>query len=108
VGDGSNDVCPSLLLGPSDVVFARRGFALEKALQELQAAAEVGASAGGEAAGGETVAQQQAGEAGEAGAGSLGRREDGVEEGSSVRAAVVRWQGGGQILSWLEREWWQQ
>ena len=29
-GDGGNDLCPSLLMGPADVVFARRGFALEK------------------------------------------------------------------------------
>jgi pyridoxal phosphate phosphatase PHOSPHO2 len=27
-GDGANDICPALTLGPSDVVLARRGYSL--------------------------------------------------------------------------------
>jgi len=40
VGDGQNDVCPSLRLGPNDRVFARSGFPLHKRLainQEFKA-----------------------------------------------------------------------
>ncbi|XP_054163370.1 probable phosphatase phospho2 [Oppia nitens] len=32
VGDGSNDVCPALRLGPNDRVFARHGYPLDKRL----------------------------------------------------------------------------
>ncbi len=33
VGDGRNDLCPALrILGPRDIVLARRGFALDAAL----------------------------------------------------------------------------
>jgi hypothetical protein len=32
VGDGQNDVCPSLKLGPNDRVFARSGYPLHKRL----------------------------------------------------------------------------
>jgi pyridoxal phosphate phosphatase PHOSPHO2 len=32
IGDGTNDMCPALRLQPSDIVFARRGFKLAKAI----------------------------------------------------------------------------
>lgn len=34
VGDGGNDLCPAQSLGPSDVVFVRAGYALEKLLKD--------------------------------------------------------------------------
>jgi len=37
VGDGSNDVCAALALGPGDVVLARTGFPLAKYLQAAEA-----------------------------------------------------------------------
>ncbi|CAN9509266.1 unnamed protein product [Ophioblennius macclurei] len=36
VGDGANDVCPSLALGPRDTAFARRDFPMHKLLTEMQ------------------------------------------------------------------------
>ncbi|XP_017295043.1 probable phosphatase phospho1 [Kryptolebias marmoratus] len=39
VGDGANDVCPSLALGPQDVAFTRRGFPMHRLLVELQRSA---------------------------------------------------------------------
>jgi pyridoxal phosphate phosphatase PHOSPHO2 len=39
VGDGGGDVCACLQLGAGDVVFARAGFPLAKALQGRHAAA---------------------------------------------------------------------
>jgi 2-hydroxy-3-keto-5-methylthiopentenyl-1-phosphate phosphatase len=33
-GDGANDLCPALSLGPDDVVFARKGHSLERLLAE--------------------------------------------------------------------------
>lgn len=33
-GDGANDLCPTLSLGPNDVVFARKDHALERLLAE--------------------------------------------------------------------------
>jgi phosphoethanolamine/phosphocholine phosphatase len=33
-GDGANDLCPALSLGPEDIVFARKGHALERLLAE--------------------------------------------------------------------------
>ena len=36
VGDGKNDLCPSLRLSENDLVFAREGFALVKIIREMQ------------------------------------------------------------------------
>ncbi|XP_074519313.1 putative phosphatase phospho1 [Halichoeres trimaculatus] len=36
IGDGANDVCPSLALGPRDTAFPRRGFPMHRLLQEMQ------------------------------------------------------------------------
>lgn len=36
VGDGANDVCPSLALGPRDTAFTRRDFPMHKLLAEMQ------------------------------------------------------------------------
>jgi hypothetical protein len=38
-GDGANDLCPALLLGPQDLVLARAGFGLEQLISEREAAA---------------------------------------------------------------------
>ncbi|XP_040032381.1 putative phosphatase phospho1 [Gasterosteus aculeatus] len=35
VGDGANDVCPSLALGPRDTAFPRRGFPMHRLLLEM-------------------------------------------------------------------------
>lgn len=35
VGDGKNDVCPTLALGPNDTVFPRRGFPMHRIIQDL-------------------------------------------------------------------------
>jgi len=35
VGDGSNDLCPSLRLRSNDIVFPRKGFALVKLIEKL-------------------------------------------------------------------------
>ncbi|KAK1869380.1 hypothetical protein I4F81_011857 [Pyropia yezoensis] len=37
VGDGSNDVCPVLRLGPADIALARQGMAMERELADLAA-----------------------------------------------------------------------
>lgn len=37
-GDGANDLCPALGLGPQDVVLARAGHALERLIAERAAA----------------------------------------------------------------------
>ena len=37
VGDGKNDLCPSLRLSEKDLIFARKGFALMKHVSEMQA-----------------------------------------------------------------------
>ncbi|KAJ3607879.1 hypothetical protein NHX12_024930 [Muraenolepis orangiensis] len=50
VGDGANDVCPSLALGPGDVVFPRRDFPMHRLL-------EAAAGAGGAVSGGPLKAQ---------------------------------------------------
>ncbi|XP_029383502.1 probable phosphatase phospho1 [Echeneis naucrates] len=36
VGDGANDICPSLALGPRDTAFPRRGFPMHRLLQGMQ------------------------------------------------------------------------
>ncbi|XP_029942727.1 probable phosphatase phospho1 isoform X2 [Salarias fasciatus] len=36
VGDGANDVCPSLALGPRDTAFPRRGFPMHRLLPQMQ------------------------------------------------------------------------
>ncbi|KAM9837343.1 putative phosphatase phospho1 [Aulostomus maculatus] len=36
IGDGANDVCPSLALGPRDTAFPRRDFPMHKLLVEMQ------------------------------------------------------------------------
>lgn len=36
VGDGKNDLCPSLRLSDNDLIFAREGFALVKRIREMQ------------------------------------------------------------------------
>jgi len=36
VGDGSNDLCPSLRLKPSDIVFARQGYSLAQRLSATE------------------------------------------------------------------------
>ncbi|XP_034049929.1 probable phosphatase phospho1 [Thalassophryne amazonica] len=36
VGDGANDVCPCLALGPNDMVFSRRDYPMHKLLMEMQ------------------------------------------------------------------------
>ncbi|WIA28342.1 hypothetical protein OEZ86_010892 [Tetradesmus obliquus] len=41
VGDGSNDLCPAQSLGPTDIVFVRAGFALDKLLQKPEIAGSV-------------------------------------------------------------------
>jgi pyridoxal phosphate phosphatase PHOSPHO2 len=46
VGDGTNDFCPSLSLGPNDLVLAREGFALQKLIDEANAADGEGAAGG--------------------------------------------------------------
>lgn len=35
IGDGENDICPTLALGPNDTVFPRRGFPMHKIIQDL-------------------------------------------------------------------------
>lgn len=37
-GDGANDLCPALALGPQDVVLARAGHTLERLIAERAAA----------------------------------------------------------------------
>jgi hypothetical protein len=51
-GDGANDLCPALLLGPQDLVLARAGFGLEQLIAEREAAAAAAGAAtpGGAAA----------------------------------------------------------
>lgn len=36
IGDGANDVCPSLALGPRDTAFSRRDFPMHRLLLEMQ------------------------------------------------------------------------
>lgn len=36
IGDGANDVCPSLVLGPQDTAFPRNGFPMHRLLVEMQ------------------------------------------------------------------------
>lgn len=36
IGDGENDICPTLALGPNDAVFPRRGFPMHRIIQDLQ------------------------------------------------------------------------
>ncbi|KAI3364809.1 hypothetical protein L3Q82_001004 [Scortum barcoo] len=36
IGDGANDICPSLALGPRDTAFPRRGFPMHRLLKEMQ------------------------------------------------------------------------
>ncbi|XP_028287120.1 probable phosphatase phospho1 [Parambassis ranga] len=36
IGDGANDICPSLALGPQDTAFPRRDFPMHKLLMEMQ------------------------------------------------------------------------
>lgn len=36
IGDGANDICPSLALGPQDTAFPRRDFPMHKLLLEMQ------------------------------------------------------------------------
>ncbi|XP_030019030.1 probable phosphatase phospho1 [Sphaeramia orbicularis] len=36
IGDGANDICPSLALGPRDTAFPRRDFPMHRLLQEMQ------------------------------------------------------------------------
>ncbi|TTW40630.1 putative phosphatase phospho1 [Bagarius yarrelli] len=36
IGDGQNDVCPTLALGLNDTVFPRRGFPMHRIIQDLQ------------------------------------------------------------------------
>ncbi|KAK2884732.1 probable phosphatase phospho1 isoform X2 [Channa argus] len=36
VGDGANDICPSLVLGPQDTAFPRRNFPMHRLLLEMQ------------------------------------------------------------------------
>ncbi|KAF7704896.1 probable phosphatase phospho1 isoform X1 [Silurus meridionalis] len=36
IGDGENDICPTLALGQNDVVFPRRGFPMHRFIQDLQ------------------------------------------------------------------------
>ncbi|XP_028991098.1 probable phosphatase phospho1 [Betta splendens] len=38
IGDGANDVCPSLALGPQDTAFPRRGYPMHRLLLEAQQA----------------------------------------------------------------------
>lgn len=35
IGDGKNDICPTLALGPNDTVFPRRGFPMHKIIEDL-------------------------------------------------------------------------
>jgi hypothetical protein len=112
VGDGSNDLCAGLMLGPCDVLFSRRGFALDKHLQKMGHLD----GGGGSAAAAALPGQRQGEEEKEgAGAGGKGRRMVAAAVGASgeppegpLRAAVVRWEGGGEIEAWLGRAWWGQ
>ncbi|XP_062860054.1 probable phosphatase phospho1 [Trichomycterus rosablanca] len=36
IGDGANDICPTLALGKNDVVFPRNGFPMHTIIQEMQ------------------------------------------------------------------------
>ncbi|XP_026172038.1 probable phosphatase phospho1 [Mastacembelus armatus] len=36
IGDGTNDICPSLALGPQDTVFPRRDYSMHRLLLEMQ------------------------------------------------------------------------
>jgi hypothetical protein len=114
VGDGQNDVCPARLLGPSDVVFARAGFALEKELGRLEeggAAAATAGGGGGATAGGDGATATAGGDDGAGGGAGFGRRVEGLVEGegegdgAGVRAAVVRWRDGSEIQEWLGEAW---
>ncbi|XP_013863058.1 probable phosphatase phospho1 [Austrofundulus limnaeus] len=40
IGDGANDVCPSLALGPRDIAFTRRDFPMHRLLVEMQRSAQ--------------------------------------------------------------------
>jgi hypothetical protein len=46
-GDGANDLCPALRLGPNDVLLARAGHSLERLVAERSAAAAAAAGGGG-------------------------------------------------------------
>ncbi|MFT7819217.1 phosphoethanolamine/phosphocholine phosphatase [Arapaima gigas] len=45
VGDGTNDLCPSLALGPGDVAFARRDYPLHRMLADAQTGQPAGLGA---------------------------------------------------------------
>ncbi|XP_030611487.1 probable phosphatase phospho1 isoform X2 [Archocentrus centrarchus] len=40
IGDGANDICPSLALGPQDTAFPRRDFPMHRLLMEFQQSAK--------------------------------------------------------------------
>lgn len=40
IGDGANDVCPSLALGPQDIAFTRKNFPMHRLLVEMQKSAK--------------------------------------------------------------------
>ncbi|XP_037546991.1 probable phosphatase phospho1 isoform X2 [Nematolebias whitei] len=40
IGDGANDVCPSLVLGPQDIAFTRRNFPMHRLLVGMQQSAK--------------------------------------------------------------------
>lgn len=136
VGDGSNDVCPALWLGPRDAVFARRGLALAKALQAMQQQAQHAqqqghcAQSGGPpgqpgARHGDEYDLSQGGAAQEgqpcppsaapvaAGLGSTGAQSDGAAAagaadaaggpGEALRAQLVVWDSGEEILQWIKQ-----
>ncbi|GBF89230.1 pyridoxal phosphate phosphatase [Raphidocelis subcapitata] len=98
-GDGGNDLCPSLLMGPADVVFARRGFALEREIAARGwegAEGGAGAGAGGGGLGGAAGGRRLPPERGGGGAPPAG----------PVAARVVLWESGDEILQWLRANWW--
>jgi hypothetical protein len=108
------------MLGPGDALFARRGFALDKQLAKLghpdapSDAAGVDAAGGGGGGGGGAAAaaveeqQQQQQQQQQPGAGrrAAAPGPGGPPPDAPLRAAVVRWEGGGDIEAWLRREWW--
>lgn len=93
------------MLGPRDVLFVRKGFALEKALAAAKENQQQQHGEGHAAAAGGQQQQEAPSAALAAGADGSGDERGARAASKEVRAEVVMWDDAAQILGWMEREW---